>query len=331
MRRLLTILFVAFALLLAAPHRAQAQEAAPAARERPAVPSKVVTGVYVTQVNGLSLRENTWHVSFYVWFRWSDAALDPLRSFDVTNGVVTKSQEVREKQGDTFYASCRCEAEMTQVFDVRRFPFDDHALRIEIEDTENEIEYLEYVCDSQNSAVAPDVAVPGWEIATASAEASRHGYTTNYGNLALERRADGFASVYSQFTFTVPLERRGGAYFAKLFFGLFIAVGIAMLAFFIKPTDLDPRFGLPVGAIFAAVGSLYVTSSLLPDTNVITLSDRLHILAFAVIFATLVQSTVSLRIYTGGDEDRSRRLDRTFFWALAALFLVGSSIAVVTS
>ena len=108
-------------------------------------------------------------------------------------------------------------------------------------------------------------------------------------------------------------------------------VGIALLAFHIKPTELDPRFGLPVGSIFAAVGSLYVTSQLLPDTNLITLSDRLHIFAFVVIFLSLVESTWSLHVWNKGDEAASHRLDRRCFWGLGAFYVVGSVVAVLTS
>jgi len=83
-------------------------------------------------------------------------------------------------------------------------------------------------------------------------------------------------------------------------FGLFVATGIAFLAFFIRPTDLDLRFGLGVGAIFAAVASQYVVSSSLAATHVLTMADFLHILAFVFIFLSLVESTVSPHLYTTG-------------------------------
>jgi hypothetical protein len=173
------------------------------------------------------------------------------------------------------------------------------------------------------------VQTPGWEVGKATAEVVPHHYATNYGNIDLPAGDKG--SVYSQYALSIPLARRGAGYFLKLFFGLFIAVGIAMLAFHIKPTDLDPRFGLPVGSIFAAVGSLYVTSQLLPDTNVITLSDRLHILAFVTIFLSLVESTWSLHVWSKGDEAKSKRIDHVSFWALGAFYVVASIVAVAVS
>jgi hypothetical protein len=298
----------------------------------PAAPTKVVVGVYVDRLTEMSLRENHFHADFYVWFRWSggDKDFDPLKSFDVANGSITQRQaETREEHKDFHYASVRCEAEITQYFDVSRFPFDDHVLEIQIEDTEKEAEFVEYVADVDNSCVAEGLQAPGWTIEKPSAKVVAHHYATNYGNIDLPAGDKG--SYYSQYVFSIPLVRRGAGYFLKIFFGLFIAVCIALLAFHIKPTDLDPRFGLPVGAIFAAVGSLYVTSQILPDTNLITLSDRLHILAFATILLTLIVSAWSLHVWTSGDEARAKRIDKTAFRALVAFYVVASIVAVFVS
>jgi len=327
--RLAACVLAALVAVAALARPACAQDAAAAATAAP--PVKVVVGAYVNRVTQMSLRENHFDVDFYVWFRWTggDKDFDPLKTFDVGNGTITqRTGEVREEHKDFHYASCRIDAEITQFFDVSRFPFDDHVLRIEIEDTQSEAEFVEYVADAENSSVSPQAQVPGWTIVAPSAEVVPHRYATNYGNIDL---ATGNASVYSEYALSIPLRRSGVGYFAKLFFGLFIAVGIALLALRIKPTDLDPRFGLPVGSIFAAVGSLYVVTSQLPDTNVITLSDRLHILGFAVIFVTLVESTVSLHRWGSGDEDGSRRLDRLTFRALTAFFVGGTVLAVILS
>jgi len=326
MKRLPAVVLAFFCAAFAATKPARAQD------EKPAAPTKVVVGVYVDRVTDMSLRDNHFHADFYVWFRWSggEKDFDPLKTFDVANGSITQRQsEVHEEHKDFHYASVRIEAQITQNFDVARFPFDDHVLRLEIEDTEKEAEFVEYVPDVDNSGVAPDVQAPGWTIEKSVATVQPHRYATNYGNIDLPDGAKG--STYSQYVLTIPLARRGAAYFLKLFFGLFIAVAIALLAFHIKPTDLDPRFGLPVGAIFAAVGSLYVTSQLLPDTNVVTLSDRLHILAFVTILLTLAESTWSLQVWSSGDEARSRRIDRLSFRALAAFYVLGSVIAVLVS
>ena len=110
-----------------------------------------------------------------------------------------------------------------------------------------------------------------------------------------------------------------------------MATAIAFLALFIRPIDLDPRFGFGVGAIFTAVASEYVVASSLPDSSVLTLAGVMQILAFVFIFLTLAESTLSLRFYNGGDEAARRKskiLDRCSFAVLLALYAGLSAAAV---
>ena len=103
-----------------------------------------------------------------------------------------------------------------------------------------------------------------------------------------------------------------------MFQALYVAVTIAMLAMFIKPTNVDPRFGLGIGGLFAAVANSYVTSSLIPDTGIMTLSDIVNGLGAGMILVTVIQSTVSLHLYERlGAEALSRRFDQLSFAVLS--------------
>ena len=109
----------------------------------------------------------------------------------------------------------------------------------------------------------------------------------------------------------VGLDRAGWGLYFKLFQSLFVAVLLAHLAFFIRPNQVDPRFGLGVGALFAAVANAYVISSLVPDTGVLALADVINGLGIAVILLTVAQSTISLRLTSELGRDRlSKAFDR---------------------
>ncbi len=83
------------------------------------------------------------------------------------------------------------------------------------------------------------------------------------------------------------MTRTGYGYFGKLFTGLFIAVGISLIGMLTSPEELDSKFALSVGAMFAAVASEYLVTASLPDSNILTMADKLHILSFLFIFLTL--------------------------------------------
>lgn len=112
-------------------------------------------------------------------------------------------------------------------------------------------------------------------------------------------------------------------FYLKMFIALFGAVGVAILVFFIKPTDVDPRFGLGVGALFAVIANTYVTSSLVPDIGTMTLADMVNDVGVVVIFLTLLQSTISLYLYDRkGKVALSRLFDRVSFVVLLAGYVV---------
>jgi L-asparagine transporter-like permease len=82
---------------------------------------------------------------------------------------------------------------------------------------------------------------------------------------------------------------------------MYIAFLIAIISFTPKPSELEPRFGLPVGGLFAAVGNKYIIDSLLPESSDFTLVDTLHALTYLAIFACLLVSAIALKY---NDEDK---------------------------
>ena len=299
-----------------------------AADEATAEPVPVYVGVYVNQIYDVSLKDNKFSADFWIWFRWQGEDINPLESFEVVNGRVdSKEGEYEDVVKGFKYAACRVNATITKFWDVSEFPLDNHVLTLELEDNENEEFKMKYIPDQENCGVNPKVEVPGWRFQKAWSEVVAHGYQTNYGDISLPTNNE---SVYSRFIYSLEVVRPGIGYFFKLFFGVFIAAVIAFLVFFIKPTDLDPRFGLGVGAIFAAVASEYVITSALPDTNVLTLADKLHILAFAFIFLSIAQSILSLRMFTTGREKASQTLDRLSFPVFFILYSALSLILILT-
>jgi hypothetical protein len=122
--------------------------------------------------------------------------------------------------------------------------------------------------------------------------------------------------------------REGDLVFLKLLFGVWVGAGISFAAFFIAPNHVDPRFGVGVGAIFAAIASEFIVTQSLPDMNVMTLADKLHVLAFAFIFASIIESTWSLHLVEKGRPRESSRLDHVARWAFPISFALLSALAV---
>jgi len=293
-------------------------------------PVRCDVGMYIVSLSDADLRSGTCVTDFWVWFRWQDPDYNPLDSLEVIDGVIDeKSGEVRKILKDGHQYACqRIRATIRQRWDVHRFPLDTQRLVISIEDAAVESDQVVFVADESGSSVSPSVSVPGWNIGRFSIATRPQVYDTNYGDTDLPT---GASSEYSRVIVSLDLHRPGMGLFFKLFAGLFVAVGISLVSIAVRPTDLDPRFGLPVGAMFASIASQYVIASVLPDSADFTLADQLHILAVVVIFMALLESVVSLFLTNAGRESLARRVDAaailvfTFCTVLAIFLLVSTA------
>jgi hypothetical protein len=291
-------------------------------------PTKVLTGIYVDRIPSLSIKDGVWETEFYIWFLWNGSAdIDPGENLQVTNGELianVKEENVTTEHGR--YEEYRIIADINKVFDVSRFPLDTDQLTLAFEDNLNSSNDLVYVPDTIGSKVNPAIKIPGYEITNVSITESPHYYATNFGNPI---RGGAELCSYSRLSFNIDIERPGWGWFFKIFQGLFLAVAISMLVFFIRPDDGDKRVSLAVGAAFAAVANFYISSSMMPETDMMTLADMVNGIGIVFVFFSLVQSTISLHLY---DQMKEEELSRLFDWMSAGVFFVsyvGINLALV--
>lgn len=278
--------------------------------------SKVEMGIYVDRIVELSMKNTNWIVDFYVWFRWKDSGMVIGDNFQVVDGSIeTKEKKNEYHHKNDHYVLYRVVASITSVFEEFRFPCDDHLLTICIEDPNFDRSKLIWDADSINSAVSSRVKVPGYEIYKMSVVEKPHSYKTTRGD---PRLTDGAKATYSQFRMGLWIKRESWGFFLKMFLPLFVAVAVALLSFFINPVHSDPRFGLGIGALFAAVANSYITSSMLPNTGVLALADIINLVGTSTILLTLILSAISLFIYEHrGKHELSHRFDRIAFYIIA--------------
>jgi hypothetical protein len=169
--------------------------------------------------------------------------------------------------------------------------------------------------DTFGSTFDRELTLDGWHLSDFKVNTDIHEYTTVFGDPS----TDALHSEYASFNIIMEIEREAWGLFLKIFIGMYIAFMISVLSFTTKPSELEPRFGLPVGGLFAAVGNKYIIDSLLPESSAFTLVDSLHSITFLAIFTTLLVSAISLHYYDSGKTERSTKVS---YW--------GSRIVMVT-
>lgn len=280
-----------------------------------AEPAQVVVGSYVNKIQDLNFKENKYALDFFIWFRWkAEGALvdyKPLDSFEIINGKIeSKGSIVEKKIGDVNYASARISATMAETWDLSRFPFDSHAMQVNIEDSALSQKDLVFVADTTNSKFGDEIDLAGWTESNFSTSILSKIYHTNYGDTSLPTDA---RSEYSRFIFAMEIHRESYGSALKLLSTVLLATAVAFVAFMVKPSDLDARFGMGVGALFAVAASAFIAASSVPDSGVMTVADQVHMIALAFIFISLLMSSLCLKLEVSGREETAFRIDH---WCL---------------
>ncbi|MBL8359885.1 MAG: hypothetical protein JNN18_05270 [Rubrivivax sp.] len=286
-----------------------------------AEPAQVVVGTYVNKIEELNFRENKYVVDFYIWFRWkAEGALaeyKPLESFEILNGRRDGQAAVVEKKlGDMNYAIARITATINEKWDLRRFPFDGHRTNVRIEDAAHDASEMVFVADQDNSRLGDEIQMSGWRATNFTNVVELKTYRTNYGDTSVATDAK---SDYSRYVISWDIERTNMGAAIKLLSTVLLATAVAFVAFMVKPSDLDARFGMGVGSLFAVMASAVIVSGSVPDSGGMTLADQLHMVALAFIFVTLLLSSFCLRLETHDQEELAFRIDH---WCLAILPLL---------
>jgi hypothetical protein len=323
MRALSIIRLVAVLVLSIATGAGAPPGAAPAATPDTSATAKkpvdVRVGIYVIQLGEPDLKTSEFKAVFWLWFRWKGSPdLDPMKKFEVVEGQIeARDNDDKKVTGDETYVVARIRATVSQNFDISKFPVDQHTLELAIEETSDGFDDIHYVADVANSKLQDGIRLSGWVIEPPAVSAGSKVYASNFGDPSLPSDS---TSEYARFTMSIPVHRPGISYPLKLFWSLYLSVFVALLALHIKPFDLDPRFGLGVGAVFAAMASAYVISSVLPDSNQVTLADRVIMNAIGFIVLSIIESIVSLRLHQAGKEHASKRLDCWMFYAFVVAY-----------
>ena len=306
---------------------------APAAEVPTSGARRVTIGFYLESMSDVSLHDSHWKAVIDIWCRWKEGPSAPggtdFNPFDhliAVGGIVTNVKVLREiHDGVDHFILKRIVIECTKTFSIINFPLDRHLLLASFENSDHPRQDLLFVIDEDATDVSQRVSMTGYRILRFHALENPHSYQTSRGLPGVAATQRG---TWSQARFAIVIDRFGWGLFFKMFQTLFVAVAVALLACFIKPTHVDPRFGLGVGALFAAAANSYLAGTYVPDTNEFSLADIVNLLGIGTILITLTESTISLWIYeTLDDPPLSRRLDRLSFWTILIGF--GVSLALI--
>ena len=251
------------------------------------------TGIYLRSVYDINSSAFSYDVDFWMWFVYYKDSLKPLTNVEIANAKKYEyfEQSVEKKDGK-IWASQNCKATINQNWNLVHYPFDHQKVEFVLEESQNDTRKIILIADKNKFEYNDEINIKGWKIDSSTITKGISHYKSDFGDPTLKGE-----SYYSKVYYTIFLSRDSWGLFFKLFSGCYVAFLVSFLVFFIKPIYVDPRFGLSIGGLFAAVGNNYVADSNMPESISFTLVDKIHDLTFFYILATIFLSLVSLKIY----------------------------------
>jgi hypothetical protein len=290
-----------------------------------AQPDTVNVGAYVISVHDINFRDKEYTMRFWLWFLYTNPDFDFSTQLDIPNAKSIDTPEIiLDSLNGKTWAIMKMKATMKESWKVADFPFDEQHLSVQIENSLFDNKTLVFKPDVIGSTYDKDDALDGWNIKNFKVSNIKNDYETGFG----DQRPSKSLQNFSAFLIEMDIERSAWGLFMKIFIGMYIAFLISIISFTIKVEELEPRFGLPVGGLFATVGNKYIIDSILPETSAFTLVDSLHTLTFLAIFATLVVSAVALRQHDNGNKEACIRYNHVGSRWVVALYVIANVILV---
>lgn len=242
-----------------------------------AKPAKVYVGVYVLNLGKFELATGAYTVDFYLSMRSEEPV--EMGDFEFMNGRAATVDKLIDTPTEKFY---RIQANLSQNLDLRRYPFDEHLLTIEIEDKRRTVNELVYVVDKQNCGVDPGVIVVGWRLAGWEAKVLTHDYEI-------------YGETYSRFVFGLRIQRVILNAVIKSFLPIACMVLVGFLSLLLTPDKVTTRLSLNISTLLGAVMFHVNLTASIPPVGYLTLADRIMIVTYVILVLILLSGVAILR------------------------------------
>jgi len=261
----------------------------------------VYTGMEINKVRDINIRESSYFMDFYIWFRSNGEFRPEDIEFTNADGDLELEEPVTvDITEDMVYRAYRVKGVFKDEFLLNNYPFDKHTLTMEFHHPGITREHLIFVRDELGMDPGVDLLAdlkqqraldgPGWNFSQVDFFQDTVEIDTRLGHPDL---LDSKASdEFSRFNSTIQIERKTASYSIKNLTPLLLLVGMAYLMFFMRPDQLGVRIGIGTTVFLATAFFSVRLSNELPNIGYLVAMEylfiSLYVLALFGIFVSIV-------------------------------------------
>ena len=252
---------------------------------------KYEIGVYVINVGKIDLQTGTYDLDFYLWIKSEDGNFDKSPpKIEFMNGKATMEPIKIEPN----YYESRVKGVFQKNMNFKNYPFETIQLTVEVEGI-NDNSILELIADENESGIDKLVNIPGWNLIESRIFVTEHEYSDN--------------TTFSRLIFSIDIERFILSSFLKTIFPVLIITTIAMLAFWMSPSNFTARIGLGASTLLAAVAAHLNAAGQLPPIGYLTLMDKIMIIAYSLFLNNLLSMVIQMRLIDHKKEIEAEKIN----------------------
>jgi hypothetical protein len=290
-------------------------------------PVDVAVGLYVTNFVGIDETRESFEVGGYLTAKWLDPRLalpadatsdvpatrtfrlDQLwtPSIESANSISHKTGQsllTADRNGLVTYVE-RFDANLSNDFDLRKFPFDTQDLRFQFHpfiSAPSEIRFAPQPLPSTGISPEQHTELAAWHI-----EGIRYG---------TEKVADDRdIPPTSGAEFQIRVVRRSGFYVWKIFVPLLMLTMIPMVAFWIDVSQFDWVLKIPMTMLLSMVAFEFAIARDLPRVGYLTFLDVVFLASFAFCFLCIFEIAAVFLLQQHGKRPLAVRLHTKGKWA----------------
>lgn len=284
-----------------------------------ASPTPVRLGMRIMRIEKIAEQDGNYSGELMLAHKWPAGGLrpnpQPRNALDITVSL----DETHLRDG-----SCYREKRMIGTFQtwfrLRRFPFDSHSLRLNLEDRQFTPQQLRYEPELWPNTISVDALreLTAWTIPEAP-----HIEEIKVSTFAFPMEAPHPQLVLVH----IPVVRHSWFYVTRFFVPLLLLVAIAYSIFWVKPDDLGSAAGIGITCMLSIIAFQLAQADTLPRVPYLTIADRIYTICYILIAVALACAVIEAYWHRTGREARAESVDRIGRKLFPAVFVV----ACVTS
>jgi hypothetical protein len=232
----------------------------------------------------------------------------------VEKPVVENKELILESDGTVEYRQ-KFNAKLEARYDLRRFPFDDQTLQLEVESFDWPAAELQLRPVENAVGFSERFEIPEWRAVNVASELR-------------EQEEPRDRAKFSELLISLGVDRESGFYLWKIMVPLFLLVATSWSVFWMPGDSLSNRLAISFTGILTIVAYQFVIADVLPKVTYFTLWDVLLTFSFVLMLATVAVSV----LVTGLHSRRrvlARQIDDTARIGFPATYLLGLSVFAI--